>query len=156
MTGRGLLLNELEWITGNCCRLFDLLKQDDYGYTPLAGTRTILELANHLCQLPQIDLRIIQGKSGVEIEELEKSLWREHPKAMAGVMREGADDLRKFMENLSLDDYENGSGTAYFGRTQTYCRWLLEVVTHCYHHRAQLFMYMKLKGYDVGTRELYS
>jgi len=156
MTGRGLLLSELEWIVGNCCRLFEVIKQEDYGYTPIEGTRTIVELANHLAQLPQVDLRIIQGKQQNEITELEKSLWREHPKAWGGVMREGMTDLTRFMDQLSLDDYENDSGTAFFGRTQTYSRWLLEVVTHCYHHRSQLFMYLRLKGYDIGTRELYS
>ena len=156
MTGRGLLLHELDWIVANCCRFFDRIEPEHHGWRPQEGVRTLCELTNHLAQIPQVDLRIIQGKTENEIDDMENSLWREHPKAWGGVMREGAGDMRRFMEQLSLDDYENGSATAYFGRTQTHCQWLLEAVTHCFHHRAQLFMYLKLNGLNVGTRDLYS
>jgi len=156
MTGRGLLLNELDWIVKNCCALLKLIKPADLDWRPADNFRTLAELANHLGQITAVDYRIIKGDGEMEIERLEQSLARENPAELAKVMQDGAVDIRRFMERLNFDEYENGSATAYFGRTQTHARWLLEIVTHIYHHRSQLFMYLKLQGYEVSTRDLYT
>jgi len=156
MTGRGLLLNELDWIVANCCRLLALVKPEDLPWTPREGMRTLKELANHLAQIPAVDLRIVKGDGELDVQKYEQELNSELADNWCAAMKDGARDLRRFMELLSFDDYENGSATAYFGRTQTNSRWLLEVVTHIYHHRAQLFMYLKLSGYEIGTRDLYT
>lgn len=156
MTGRGLLLDELEWISGNCCRLLGMAKPEHKDWRPQEGVRTLSELANHLAQIPSVDLRIMKGDSEQEIKDLELKLKRDKPQEWCEEMRNGVTTLRHFMETLSLDDYENGSGTAFYGRSQTHANWLLEVVTHLYHHRAQLFMYLKLNGYKVDTSTLYS
>jgi len=156
MTGRGLLLNELDWIVANCCRLFALVKPEHLDWSPREGMRTLKQLANHLYQIPAVDLRIIKGDGELDVEKYEAELASDSPEQWSTVMKDGARDMRRFMELLSFDDYENGSATAYFGRTQTHARWLLEVVTHIYHHRSQLFMYLKLNGYEIGTRDLYT
>jgi len=155
MTGRGLLLDELEWISGNCCRLLGMAKPEHMDWRPQEGMRTLAEVANHLAQIPSVDLRIMKGDSEQEIKDLEQSLMRQQPQQWCEELRGGVITLRHFIETLSLDDYENGSGMAFYGRTQTYANWLLEVVTHMYHHRAQLFMYLKLNGYKVDTSTLY-
>ena len=156
MTGRGLLLNELDWIVANCCRLFELIKAEHLDWRPRDDMRPLKELVNHLAQIPAVDLRIVKGDGEMDVEKLEESLDNDNPATWCGVMKDGARDMRRFMELLSFDDYENGSATAYFGRTQTHARWLLEAVNHIYHHRAQVFMCQRLIGYDVGTRELYT
>ena len=156
MTGRGLLLHELEWITGNCCRLVEQIRLEDLEWRPAEGLRSVGELANHLAQIPSVDLRIMKGDSQEAVQELEDNLWRERPRAWCGVMREGNRDLCRFMERLSMDEYENGSGTAFYGRTQTYAQWLFEAIAHVYHHRAQLFMYLRLKGYELDATSLWA
>ncbi len=156
MTGRGLLLDELDRIVANCCRFLELAKPEQHDWRPQEGMRTLIELANHLAQIPSVDLRIIKGDTEQQVEDYERELTRDSGRALCGVMREGARDVRRFMEGLGFDDYENGSATAYFGRTQTHSQWLLETVTHIYHHRAMLFIYLKLNGHRIGTRELYS
>ena len=155
MTGRSLLLTELERIAANVGRMLAQLKPEHYGYSPHDGMRTLLELANHLAQIPAMDLRLLRGDKEPELARREEELTRESTAELGDVLREGVKDMAAYFEHLSFDDYENGSGTAYFGRTQTNAQWLLEVITHMYHHRAQLFMYMKLTGYPVDTRTLY-
>ena len=155
MTGRALLLSELERIAANVSRMLALIKPEHYGYRPQDNLRTLLELANHLAQIPAIDLRILRGDKEPEIVRCESELRRESSSELRDVLREGVRDMANYFEHLSFDDYENGSGTAFFGRTQTHAQWLLEAITHLYHHRAQLFMYLKLNGYDVNTRTLY-
>ena len=155
MTGRGLLLAELEHIVANCCRLLALIRAADHGYQPRPQMRTLLELANHLAQVPAADYRIMRGDAETQVSAYEEELRRESPDDWRSVMREGAADLARYVEHLTHDNYENGSCTAYYGRTQTNAQWLLEVITHIYHHRAQLFTYLKILGYDVNTRTLY-
>jgi uncharacterized damage-inducible protein DinB len=155
MTGRALLLSELERITANVARMLALVKPEHHAFRPQGNMRTLLEVANHLAQIPAIDLRILRGDKEQEITRRESELHRETGDELCEVLREGAHDFAAYYERLTFDDYENGSGTAYFGRTQTHAEWLLEAITHMYHHRAQLFMYLKLNGYEVNTRTLY-
>jgi uncharacterized damage-inducible protein DinB len=156
MTGRALLLTELEYIVDNCCRLLSMVQTEHLTYRPQENMRTMAELMNHLAQIPAVDLKIMRGASEEEVVEIEQSLGRDETKSMCEVMKQGAEDLSRFMQRLSLDDFENGAGMAFYGRTQTYSQWLLEAVTHIFHHRSQLFTYLKLNGYDVSTRDLYS
>lgn len=159
MTTRSLLLTELAFIVRNSERLLGMLKPEHSDYRPAAAEgvriRSLSELANHLAQLPQVDLAIMRGLSEEEVGKLERELWRREPHELIRVLREGLAELNRFMEQMSMTQFEAGSGTAYYGRTQTYSGWLLETLTHMYHHRAQLFTYLKLLGYQVDTRTLY-
>lgn len=155
MTHRLLLLTELERIVGNCCRIIQLMRPEHKDYRPQENMRDMSELANHLAQIPAVDLKIMRGAEENEVIELENQLTRPNPNGWCEVMEEGLADLHRFMEKLTLNEFENSTGTAFYGRTQTYAQWLLEVITHIYHHRSQLFTYMKLNGYDVNTATLY-
>jgi uncharacterized damage-inducible protein DinB len=155
MTTREMLFADLERIVANCCRLLELAKPEDYGWRPRDNMRTLLELANHLAQVPGIDLLIFQGLAEHEISEQERQLKRDTPAGLVEQLRRGTEDLQRFMEKQSVDAFEHNSGTAYYGRTQTYAQWLLEALTHLYHHRAQFFSYLKMLGYAINTRTLY-
>jgi uncharacterized damage-inducible protein DinB len=158
-----MLLTELEFICRNCARLCGLIEPGDYRFRPagaegvdLGKMRNTLELANHLAQLPSIDLAIIRAVGEEDVQRLERELWREDAQALKGILREGYEELHRFMEKLTISEFETGSATAFYGRTQTYAQWLLEVITHLYHHRAQLYTYLKLAGAPVDMRMLYS
>jgi len=160
VTTKGLLLRELEWITGNVSRLLALVKPDDLDFRPNEKVRSLRELGHHLAQIPAVDLAIMRGLKQEEIHAEEDRLTREAeeralPAGWVGVLGGGAKDLGRFMETLSMHDFEAGSGSAFYGRTQTYAQWLLETITHLYHHRAQFFGYLKQLGYDVASRNLY-
>jgi uncharacterized damage-inducible protein DinB len=155
MTTREMLFADLERIVANCCRLLELAKPEDYGWRPRDNMRTLLELANHLAQVPGVDLLILQGVAEHEVSEQERLLRRDDAAGLLVVLRQGTADLERFMEKQSVDAFEHNSSTAYYGRTQTYAQWLLEALTHMYHHRGQYFNYLKLLGYDINTRTLY-
>jgi len=160
VTTKGLLLRELEWISGSCARLLALAKPDDLDFRPRDNMRTLRELGHHLAQIPAIDHAIMRGLKQEEVQAEEDKLTREAeertlPAGWQGVIGSGVKDLARFMETLPMNEFEAGSGSAFYGRTQTYAQWLLETVTHLYHHRAQFFTYLKELGYDVGTRTLY-
>lgn len=163
MTTRSMLLTELEFICRNCARLIGQLEPNMLRYRPqgaegvdLGKMRNLIELANHLAQIPSIDTAIFRGLPEEDIQRTERELWSDDVAAMKGVLRAGYEELHRFMEKLTVSEFETGSATAFYGRTQTYAQWLLEVITHLYHHRAQLYTYLKLAGAPVEMRMLYS
>jgi uncharacterized damage-inducible protein DinB len=116
--------------------------------------RTLLALANGVGQSLLIDARMLIGASQEEIADLESELWSDDQTAWCEMLRDGFEQLRRFMEELSFDQYENGSCTAYYGRTQTHASWLLEFLTHLCHQRAQLHLYLRLLGYKIDPQLL--
>lgn len=154
MTGRGLLLAELARIARSCCRLGRLTRPDDLEFRPKPGMRSLLELGNLMGSAPLVDLRILSGAKQDEVREYEDGLWRDAPEDWCDLLRDGYEQVRRYMEQLSFDQYENNSGTAYYGRTQTNAAWLLEIVTHLHHQRAQYFTYLRLLEYEVDPRIL--
>ncbi|MDQ3024439.1 MAG: DinB family protein [bacterium] len=160
MTTKGLLLKEFEWIAASCARILALAKPDDLDFRPTDRMRSLRELGHHLAQIPAVDLAIMRGLKQEEVQAEEDRLTAEAevvelPRGWHDVLGGGVKDLSRYMETLSMADFEAGSGSAFYGRTQTNAQWLLENITHLYHHRSQFFSYLKLLGYDVGTRNLY-
>lgn len=43
----------------------------------------------------------------------------------------------------------------YHEHSATQAPWFTESVTHMFHHRSQLFTYVKLRGYEVSMFDLY-
>lgn len=160
MTARTILLRELEWVCKSCSRLFALARPADLDFRPRENMRSLRELGHHLAQIPFVDTALMRSLPEAEVhaEEDRLTALAEEAGLPAGwrdVIREGSTELTRFLDAMTMAEFEGGSGTAYFGRTQTYPLWLLETVTHLYHHRSQFFTYMKLLGYDVSTKNLY-
>ena len=151
MTGRGLLIDELRWICRNCADLFKLLKPEQMDFRAHPDIRSVFELTNYLAQVPSVDLRIVRGDDEEKIRALEQELSRDNPAGWSEVLREGMEETTRYYEKQSLDEFENGSAMAYYGRTQTHARWLIETISRMYHHRSQLIFAMKLSGSEVRT-----
>ncbi|MDQ7825218.1 MAG: hypothetical protein RDV48_20620 [Candidatus Eremiobacteraeota bacterium] len=62
----------------------------------------------------------------------------------------------QFYGALTPEQYRNGIGRAFYGHEATLPEWLLEIITHGYHHRSQLFTYLKILGSPVDMSTLYS
>lgn len=154
MTGRGLLLAELERIARSCCRILRELHPDDFAYQPPGGLRSALEQANYLAQIIVQDFKTITGASADELKALEEQHWSESADDWCALLRQGNEQVRRYMEELTFDGFENGSATAYYGRTQTNAQWLVDIIGRLYHHRAQLYLYLRLMDYKLTPQIL--
>jgi hypothetical protein len=123
-------------------------------FAPQSGMRTLREIGNRMGQVLLVDLRIISGAQQDEVQELEDSLWRESPDGWCDLLRDGYEQVRRYMEGLSFDQFENSSCTAYYGSTKTNARWLIEMLGRLLHERAQLFLYLRMLGGRVDGRLL--
>ncbi|WP_331000503.1 MULTISPECIES: DinB family protein [Bacillus] len=75
---------------------------------------------------------------------------------MTQAMKTGFEQLKTYFISISDEALLTKKTTPFYldeGMTQS--RWLTETLTHVFHHRAQLFNYLKQLGYDVNMFDLY-
>jgi len=154
---RKMMLADLHHVINSSMRLMDKIKSDDWEYRPTPVMRSLKEVAQHLAAIPGADLLIMQEKGEDEVSAYERSVGETDTSAeMKDTMVKGYTELAMYMESLSVYAYLNEITKAFYADSGfTQARWLLEVITHTYHHRAQLFNYLKQLGYDVSMRDLY-
>lgn len=149
------LLKALTQLNGSLEELFAQIQPEHLEWRPRENMRSVLELANHLAQVPGIDLTILQGATQQEVRALEASLHRSNPAELIHVWRSGLGAVAEFYGGLTPEQFEQQTGTAFYGHSAPLSEWLLEIITHAYHHRAQLFTYLKQLGRPVDMFTLY-
>lgn len=156
---RDLLLSELYIAVRTTKELLKKVSEEDFSYQPTEKMRTLLEQANHLVQIPFVDIAIGQEKTEAEIRQLEKDLYSTDVIKLGDVMERGFHELKAYYESLSEEDFlEKVTKPFYFspdmaGHTQA--KWLIETTTHAFHHRGQFFNYLKELGKEVNMFDLY-
>lgn len=151
------LYHELEVVSRTTKELLAKVKTEDWSYRPHENMRTLLELVHHLVLVPKTDLAILQEKSQEEVHQLNISLEGVNDLDQLGNhLAEGVQALKKYMNGLSDEEFLNKETKAFYlesGKKQA--AWLVEIVTHAFHHRAQFFTYLKQLGYPVSMFDLY-
>lgn len=152
---RDVLFDELGLGVRTTTALLKKVRQPDWDYRPRENMRTLRELAHHLVMIPETDLAILQEKSEEEVHALE---GRALPGAdsMCKTMDQGYDKLKAYFTSLNDQDFlEKESRPFYMDKGSTQAKWLTEITTHTFHHRAQLFNYMKQLGHEINMFDLY-
>lgn len=149
------LLKGLSQLTGSIEELFSQIQPEHLDWRPRENMRTLMELANHLAQVPAVDRLILKGATEAEVRALEVSLRRSSPGELAEVWRSGLQEASAYFDSLTPEQFQTEVGKAFYGHAAPMHEWLLEIITHSYHHRAQLFTYLKLLGRPVDMFTLY-
>lgn len=158
-TLRETLLHELETGVRTTCHLLDKAAENlpEWWNRSLRDrTRTLGELVNHLVQIPAIDLAILKEQSEEEVHILEATLQADTAEDLKRTMTEGFAALRKYFAELDEDVLLNRTSKAFYAEEgATQARWLVEILTHMFHHRAQVFTYLKTFGLAIDMFDLY-
>ncbi|WP_240941217.1 DinB family protein [Paenibacillus sp. HB172176] len=153
-----LLFQELTLIARTSLKLIGKLEGENWTYRPQANMRSMEELVHHLVAIPSVDLLILQENGRETVRAMEESVEAEgHSKeALSAVLDKGMNDLRAYMEGLSDEEFlHKETAPFYIDHPTKQAKWLIEIVTHLQHHRAQLFQYVKALGHDVNMFDLY-
>ncbi len=154
---RNHLLDELELSVKTSEALIRKIRAEEWSYRPKENMRTLLELVRHLASVPASDLAIMQERSQPEVDVVEKSADSlTDPDELAQRLRSNYEALRAYMESLSEDELLNKSTKAFYAdHGMVQIKWLIETVTHTFHHRAQLYNYLKQLGHELHFVMLY-
>lgn len=100
----------------------------------------------------------MQEKSEGEVGSIENSLSGvEDPERLAATFRQNFEAYKAYILSLSEEDYLNRSTKAFYmehGHLQV--QWQIETVTHVFHHRSQIYNYLKQLGHEVSFFMLYA
>lgn len=154
---RDHLLDELNLAVRTSENLIKRINEEEWAYQPQDNMRTLQELVYHLVTIPVTDLVILQEKSQEEVQRKEAEVERlSDPEDLAAEFRKNYETFRDYMLALSEEDLLHKSSKAFYmdhGAVQI--KWLIEVVTHTFHHRSQLYNYLKQQGHDLNFFMLY-
>ncbi|MEC0203806.1 DinB family protein [Paenibacillus lautus] len=153
-----LLFEELELIVRTSSNLIGKISAEHWDYRPAHNMRSLQELVHHLVSVPATDLLILQEKSEAEIRELEASIAADgvDKDKLISWMTKGLADVKSYMNGLTDEEFmQKKTKPFYLEHGSTQAKWLIEIVTHAQHHRAQMFNYLKAQGYEVSMFDLY-
>ncbi|WP_028546521.1 DinB family protein [Paenibacillus taiwanensis] len=155
---RDHLLEELNLVVRTVESLLAKIQPHEWSYRPADNMRTLLELAHHLVSIPASDLAILQEKTQTEVEQVEAQVSEiRDPLALAAKFRTNYELLQTYMVSLTEDELLNKSTKAfYLDHSIVQIKWLIEIVTHSFHHRSQLYNYLKQSGHELQFYMLYS
>jgi len=153
---QNLLFQELELAIRTTKSLLMKIQPGQWDYRPHENMRSLLELCNHLAEVPSVDLAIMQEKTADEVKKIENGLTSSDPQKLCNVMDAGYQALHDYLATLSESDFMEKITTPFYGdHGFTQAKWLIEVVTHVFHHRSQLFTYLKQLNVSVNMFDLY-
>lgn len=154
---RNKLLAELEIGIRSMEGLLRKVQEKDWGYQPADNMRSLKDLAKHIVSIPEVDLHIFQGKAQETIQKLETKYAKlETAEDMIKAMYTGFEEYKTFILSLSEQDFlTKKTKPFYLEEGEVQAHWLIEEVSHLFHHRGQFFNYLKQLGYDVNMFDLY-
>lgn len=156
---RDLLFDEMELAVSTSCALFAKIAEDQWDYRPLEGMRSLIELARHLAVVPKQELAILQEQSKEEVRRMVGAsiATLRDADTLSNAMRSGVQALKSYMTSLDEADFLYRETAPFFAKHQpaAQVKWLIEITTHLYHHRGQMFTYMKQIGIPVSMFDLY-
>jgi len=154
---RDRLLHEMEHGVITTKRLVSIVTPEQWDYRPKENMRTLLELTHHLIMVPATDLAILQEKQGPEFDRIEGDIKSvTNPEQLGELMQKSYESYKNYMVSLSENDFLHMSTKPFYSeQSSVQVKWLIETVTHLFHHRAQLFNYLKELGHDINMFILY-
>lgn len=155
---KDILFEELELGVRTAARLISRIDSEQWEFRPSERMRTLRELVQHLAAIPDVDVAISKEATEPEIRNLEKeykALGSDHS-ALSDAMQRGLEQLKLHYGSMLDEEFLNHrTKPFYVDHEQLQSKWLVETTTHFFHHRSQLYQYLKQLGHDVNMMDLY-
>jgi len=147
---------QLTAVAGTAAYLLGLCPRDKLEHRPGEGMRSLGELADHFAAQPLVDLAVMQGTPVEVAETIEETLHSGRPSEWVEIFERGIRATVEYFESMPEDEFETKMTRAHYGTAKTQALWLLEMIGHVYHHRGQLYVYLKMFGLPVDVEHLYT
>ncbi|MCM3172726.1 DinB family protein [Paenibacillus sp. MER 99-2] len=158
MQMRDHLLRELETGVRTGASLIRLIRPEDWAYRPQDNMRSLVELVHHFIQITASDLAIMQEKGEAEVGQVENSLAGiQDIEKLEATLWSNLEAYKAYIVSLSEEDLLTRSTKAFYmehGHLQA--QWQIETLTHVFHHRSQLYNYLKQQGHELNFFMLYA
>ncbi len=134
-------------------------KGSDLNFKPTKELRPLIELINHVAQIPTIDLKFysMEFKEFKEVQAMERELRRETIDDLLSIYDKGMESIHKYISNLSDEQLTENKLKAFYqeGQLKSWAHYIPEITTHLAMHKMQIWMYLKLAGVPVSMWTYY-
>ncbi|AYV66236.1 MULTISPECIES: DinB family protein [Niallia] len=133
----GSALNQIEIALKTTIEMVETIEEADLQQRPDDNKRSIGELLEHIAVICKADLLISNGATQKEMDEYYSSVALLNMQDIKNAIADNYKTLKDIYMNLTEIELQERT-TSYWGVTYSRYEWLLEIVAHIYHHRAQL------------------
>ncbi|HDR6312909.1 TPA: DinB family protein [Bacillus cereus] len=130
-------LHQLKIAVDTSIQMLNQYNETELKIQPIHAKRSLFEMCAHLSLICHADLLILNGSTDKEL----RTFYLEHtPETIAHmqqIMIEGYILLSKTFLSYSQEELAEVM-TAYWGVSYSRFEWLLEILSHFYHHRGQV------------------
>lgn len=138
--------HQIQFTVNSIIELFSYVETKELKFCPVEGKRNLGQLCSHLSLICSADLQILQKATKEEMNEFYSEHDTHTKEEWMITLTHGYEELKDYYS--SIDDLAKET-TSYWGTTYSYFEWLLEILVHLQHHRAQLYQYLLLLDVDV-------
>lgn len=142
------VIHQLRFSVNSVVHMIDSLCEEDLHYRPMVNKKSIGELVQHLCELIEADLLISSGATKIEMEEFYHSVKCHNIVDLKALLSNGIEQLTKTYKLYNEEELKQKK-SSYWGVEYTRFEWLLEILVHFTHHRAQLHALVVMKNGDM-------
>jgi hypothetical protein len=130
-----------------------------HDFVPSKGMRSLIDLVNHLAQIPLMDPSMYSNelKSAEAAQKKEQELYRDNIDGALGVFDEGVERTMQRFSTMSEEELLENSLQPFYetGEKKNWAYYIPEMTRHLAMHKMQLWMYLKLSGLDVNMMTYY-
>ncbi|MHA1135341.1 MAG: hypothetical protein ACTSSE_02525 [Candidatus Thorarchaeota archaeon] len=154
-----ILLHSLEHESRQARFVLAAAKDTDLKFTPKDELKPLVDLANHLAQIPTIDFKFfsMDFKTFEEAQAMEKELRRDTIDDLLALFDQGLEKIKEYVSKLTDEQIQENNLKAFYedGPAKSWSHYIPEITTHLAMHKMQLWMYLKLAGAPVSMWTYY-
>nr|WP_129689342.1 DinB family protein [Gottfriedia acidiceleris] len=143
------VIHQLSLCVKSVLEMIDLINEEDLNFRPVDEKKSIGELVQHLCELIGADIEIMSGASQEMMANYYTVVECKSLVEMKSLLQKNFHELKEFYFNMKENDLVEKT-TSYWGLQYSKFEWLLEILVHFTHHRAQLHMLLVQKKGDIN------
>jgi uncharacterized damage-inducible protein DinB len=134
-------------------------KDTDLKFSPNDKMKPLLDLANHIAQIPLIDYKFfnMDFDNFEQTQKLEKELHKDSIDELLTIFDQGIEYIREHFAKLSDEEVLEKNKKPFYeeGPMKNWAHYLPTIVTHLAMHKMQLWMYLKHAGAPVNMMTYY-
>ncbi|MFW9787554.1 MAG: hypothetical protein ACFFE2_10225 [Candidatus Thorarchaeota archaeon] len=139
--------------------VIDKAKMATSDFVPVKGMRSLVDLVNHLVQIPHLDPAVYSSEldSDEAIQKREKELRRNDISDALNLFDEGITSAEKRFSSMPDKEVLEKNMKPFYetGDSKNWAYYIPEMTRHLAMHKMQLWMYLKLSGLDVDMMTYY-